>query len=174
MQLIESFQTEHLAAQRFRPQDYKDLCGMHQDIRVMATLGGVRSDATTREFLQTGIEHWDTHGFGLWIFRAPDDGQFVGRGGLKYVHIGGNEEIELGYSLLPEYWGQGLATEVARACLSIGLDQLGLDNIVCFTLTTNHASERVMQKVGFKFERRIEYDGQPTLLYRYRVPSTEI
>ena len=75
-------------------------------------------------------------------------------------------EIELGYTFLPEYWGRGLATEIAGASLEVGFEQLGMENLVCFTLTTNHASKRVMEKVGFVFEREVVHTGEATLLYR--------
>ena len=83
---------------------------MHQDPRVMKTLGGVRSDLETQRFLETNLEHWHRNGYGLWIFRA--DTLFVGRAGLRQVEVGGSLEVELAYALMSEHWGKGLATEV--------------------------------------------------------------
>ena len=54
----------------------------------MATLGGVRSDLETRRFLETNLEHWQHHGYGLWVFRSRADGRFAGRGGLRQVPWG--------------------------------------------------------------------------------------
>ena len=146
--------------------DFDELCRMHRDPVVMATLGGVRSDAETERFLNEKMAHWAVHGFGYWIFRHRDTGRFVGRGGIQHIEIGGNREIEVGYSVLAEFWDQGLATEMAKAMVAIAFDRIGLDNVVCFTLTTNPASERVMQKVGFTFERPVIHAGEPYVLYR--------
>ena len=67
--------------------------------------------------------------------------------------MGGNDEVELAYALMAEYWGRGLATEMAKAILNVAFEQLGLTDLVCFTLTTNRASQRVMEKAGFECER---------------------
>jgi RimJ/RimL family protein N-acetyltransferase len=166
MQLIETFHTNRLIADRLRLDDYADLCRMHQDSKVMATLAGTRSDDWTQQFLHREVTHWEHHGFGLWMFRDKINGQFVGRGGLRNTHVGGNDEIELAYSLMSEFWGKGLATEMAEASLKVGFEQLGLADVVCFTMTTNRASQRVMEKVGFKYERDIVHADLPHVFYR--------
>ena len=162
----ESFRTDRLVAERLRAEDLGDLRNMHGDPRVMATLGGVRSDSQTRRFLDQNLKHWARHGYGLWMFRDRSDGRFVGRGGLRHVHVGGRDEVELAYALMPEFWCRGLATEMARAILDVAVRQLGLTDIVCFTMTTNQASRRVMEKVGFAFERDIVYAECPHVLCR--------
>jgi RimJ/RimL family protein N-acetyltransferase len=165
---LESFRTDRMTATRLRPEDGDDFCRMYQDPVVTATLGGVRSEEEARQLLQKNLEHWERHGFGLWVFRDREAGRFVGRAGLRHVHVGGNDEVELGYALMTEFWGRELATEMARACLKVGFEQLGLSEIVCFTLTTNTASRRVMEKVGFTFERAIVHAGMPHVLFRMR------
>ena len=168
MEMIDNFHTDRLVATRLHETDLSELCRMHQDARVMATLGGTRSEERTRQFLRTNLSHWDEHGFGLWVFRAASEGAFVGRGGLRHVHIGGHDEVELAYAVMPEFWGCGLGTEIARALLKIGFEQLALAQLVSFTLTTNRASRRVMEKVGFIFERELVHGarGLPHVLYR--------
>ena len=132
----------------------------------MATLGGARSDEETRQFLQEKMARWDKHGFGYWMFRDRQAGHFIGRGGLQHFEIEGTIEVEVGYTVQYKYWGQGFATEMARALVNIGFEQLGLDNIICFALTTNRASQRVMEKVGFTFEQDFVHAGEPHVLYR--------
>jgi RimJ/RimL family protein N-acetyltransferase len=153
-----------MVAARLDETDLSELCRMHQDAQVMATLGGPRSDERTRQFLRTNLGHWDDHGFGLWVFRAAS--KFVGRGGLRHVRIGGQDEVELAFALMPEFWGCGLATEMARALLTIAFEQLALAQLVAFTITTNQASRRVMEKVGFTSERELVHAGLPHVLYR--------
>jgi len=170
MEIIDRFHTDRLVATRLQETDLSDLCRMHQDANVMATLGGIRTDERTTEFLQTNVSHRADHGFGLWVFRTASEQTFVGRGGLRHVDIGGRDEVELTYALMPEFWGCGLATEIARAVLKIAFEQLPLTQLVTFTLTTNHASRRVMEKVGFAFERELVHGarGLPHVLYRAR------
>ncbi len=111
--------TERLSAERLSEAHFDELCRMHRDERVMATLGGA-------------------------------------------------DEVELAYAVMAEFWGRGLASEMALASLQLGFAHLGLAEIVAFTLTTNAASRRVMEKIGFRFERDIVHAGLPHVLYRRR------
>jgi ribosomal-protein-alanine N-acetyltransferase len=169
METTRRFQTDRLVATRLHETDLSELSRMHQDANVMATLGGPRSDEQTRQFLDTNLAHWDEHGFGLWVFRAASKRTFVGRGGLRHVHIDGRDEVELAYALMPEFWGNGLATEMARALLTIAFEQLALADLVAFTISTNQASRRVMEKVGFTFERELVYGARGLLHVLYRI-----
>lgn len=168
MESIITFRTDRLIAERLRGEDLDELCRMHHDPRVMATLGGLRSDEQTQQFLRDNLRHWDRHGYGLWMFRAKAGGRFVGRGGLRHVHVGGHDEVELAYALMAEFWGSGLATEMAKAIVTVAFAHLGMADIVAFTLATNQASRRVMEKVGFQFERDIVHAGLPHVLYRLK------
>jgi ribosomal-protein-alanine N-acetyltransferase len=90
----------------------------------------------------------------------------VGYAWLCHTQAGGKDEIELGYALLPEFWGKGLATEMAKATVAVGFEQLALPELVCFTLVTNEASQRVMEKAGFRYERDFVHVGLPHMFYR--------
>jgi RimJ/RimL family protein N-acetyltransferase len=147
-----------------QPEHLAELCVMHRDERVMATLGGVRSDAETRDFLRVNLDHWDRYGYGLWIFRGRA-GAFAGRGGIRHVTIEEAEEIEVAYALMPDSWGRGLATEMAEALLDIA-SILGLSNIIAYTLVGNRSSQRVLEKLGFRLEREFVFKSMPHLLYR--------
>ena len=139
---------------------------MHRDPAVMAQLGGIRSPGRTRAFLERNLRHWDRYAFGLWIFRDKTDGRFVGRGGLRHVMLHGRPDVEINYALMPTFWGKGLATEIATASVELGTC-LGMRSLVAFTLPGNHGSRRVMEKLGFGYERDILYTGVPHVLYRW-------
>jgi RimJ/RimL family protein N-acetyltransferase len=159
--------TKHLVGARLGVSDLDVLCAMHRDPRVMITLGGIRSAPTTRAFLRDNLRHWQRHDHGLWMFRDKATGRFAGRGGLRRVVIHGRPEVEISYALMAEFWGKGLATEIARLSLDTALGPLGLRDIVAFTIPTNHASRRVMEKLGFRYERGIFIHGLPHVLYRF-------
>jgi ribosomal-protein-alanine N-acetyltransferase len=167
-----------LNTERLRVEHFDELCRMHRDPRVMATLapadapaGGVLYHEETRRFLRRHLDHWDRYGYGLWAFRYREDGRFIGRAGLYNTHVGGNDEVELAYALMAEYWGRGLATEMAEEILSVAFERLGMTDLVCFTLTTNRASQRVMKKAGFEYERDVVHAGLPHVLYRITAPE---
>jgi ribosomal-protein-alanine N-acetyltransferase len=160
------FHTDRLIATPPCADDLDDLVRMHRDPSVMALLGGMRSEVETQDFLRDAVTHWSRHGFGLWMFRSRADAQFVGRGGLRNVQVAGRTEVELAYALMPSFWGRGLATEIATSVLARAFELLDFADIVAFTLPTNLASRRVMEKIGFAFERDIVHAGLPHVLYR--------
>ncbi|MBD2453567.1 GNAT family N-acetyltransferase [Nostoc sp. FACHB-87] len=168
MQSLETFKTHRLLAERLQFQHLHELNRMHQNQQVMSTLGGVRSDEETRLFIFNNLHHWQRYGYGLWIFRDKVNHQFVGRAGLRNTEIDGINEVELAYALMAKFWGQGLATEMGEKILQIGFEILNLQEVVCFTLTTNQASQRVMEKLGFKYEREMIYANLPHLFYRLK------
>lgn len=138
----------------------------------MATLGGVRTTDETRGYLRRNLDHWDEHGFGLWMFHETDSGSFVGRAGLRHVDIDGADEIELAYAVVPEHQRRGFATEMSAVLVDRAFSTLGLARLVCFTLPSNLASRRVMERAGFAYDRDIVHAGSPHALYRLEAPPS--
>lgn len=161
-------ETNRLRGTPVQSADLDDYATLHADGRVMATLGGVRSRERTRAYIETNAAHWEEHGFGTWCWRERGTGAFVGRGGLRWIEVGGERAVEVGYTVVAERWGQGLATEIARASVAHGFGALGLEELVGLTMTTNAASRRVLSKVGFRHERDLEWWGLPHVLCRLR------
>lgn len=112
------------------------------------------------------VAHWAEHGFGPWTLFDRTTDAFVGRVLLRRVNVVERDDVEVGYAFAPERWGEGLATEAALAAIEFAFETAGLDDLICFTLTTNLASQRVMQKAGFTHDRDFEYVGLPHVLYR--------
>ena len=165
---IEIVETPRLRLERMRSGDDAELVRLLGDPRVGDTLGGTRTPAQTQELLTAHLAHWDRHGYGLWMMRDRETGAFVGRGGLNHARIGDRDELEVGWAVVPERQGEGLATELAHASARIALHGLGKPDVVSFTLPHNAASRRVMEKAGLAFEKDVDYKGRPHVLYRRR------
>jgi len=160
--------TARLLGEPISPEHFPEIQRLHTDPLVMRTLsadGNVMSEEATRKHLRRCAEHWE-RGFGLWVFRSRANGQFVGRGGLMTYQIDGKEIVGLAYAVLSDSWNQGFATEMAEASVKIGFTHLGLTEIASWTLPINLASQRVMEKVGFRYERDFEFAGLRHRLYR--------
>lgn len=171
MHSLARFYTERLMAERPRAEHLQDIIRLHSDPRVMLTLsadGKVFRDDVTEQMFSRMLEHWIHHDWGLWLWRDRTTGEFVGRCGLKHVQVDGEDEVEVGYAVLSPFWRRGFATEMARASIEAGFEQLGLPDIVSFTLPHNHGSRRVMEKLGLRYERDIVHAGLPHVLYRIR------
>jgi len=78
---IENIETARLAGRRIQPDDFALICQMHRDERLMATLGGLRSDEESRDILSAHVDCWQRDGYGPWMWYSKANGRFVGRGG---------------------------------------------------------------------------------------------
>jgi RimJ/RimL family protein N-acetyltransferase len=164
-----AFSTERLDAEPLALRAHEqELAALHADERVMKSMGG--STATpeeSRAWIERNLRHGLEPGLGIFVFRERETGTFVGRGAIRRIEIGGGEEVEVGYAVAAERWGRGLATEMAASLVTHAEGQ-GLGGLVAYTEPTNAASRRVMEKVGFRYERDVEHDGRPQVLYRRR------
>ncbi len=165
---INSFSTERLLAEKVTEHDLEKFRLMHTNEEVMRTLGGLRNEEQTIDNLSWNLKQWVDNGFGLWMFYLKDTHEWIGRGGLRRIEVGGNTEVEIGYALMPKFWNHGFATEITKACIEIAFEVIRLDAIVSFTLTTNKSSQRVMKKAGFEYERDIIHADLPHVLYRMK------
>jgi [ribosomal protein S5]-alanine N-acetyltransferase len=168
---IERIETPQMVLERVTLDQAPEHLRLLLDPRVSTTLWPSRGSPTEAEILDglaAKVEHWERHGFGMWLLRDRQTGEMVGRGGLQYTYTAGMNDVEAGWAVVPERWGQGLATELAQASVEVGFEQLDLLEIIAFALPTNIASRRVMEKAGFQFERNIVHAGLPHVLYRRR------
>jgi RimJ/RimL family protein N-acetyltransferase len=161
-----TFLLRRLFAERLTEAHLPLLRRMDNNAQMMASLGGVRIDAETKAYLERNLAHWDEHGFGIWILRDPTTGRVFGRAGLRHLSVEATAEVELAYALLPEFWGRGLATDAARACVTIGREWLGLPSVVALTTDDNLASQRVLLKASLAPEREVTHDGRRHILFR--------
>jgi len=167
---IERLETKRMILERLRPEHGPEQLRLLLDPRVSATLWPRVQPPTELDVLDglsAKVEHWNRHGFGMWLLRDRDTGEMVGRGGLQYTFTAGLNDVEAGWAIIPARWGQGLATELAHACVEVAFRCLALLEIVAFTLPDNLASRRVMEKSGFAYEREIVHAGLPHVLYRH-------
>lgn len=136
------------------------------DPEMMKTLGGPRPPRAAKAFIGSQRLHWREHSFGIWFFRDLETGTFAGWGGIRRTELDGEDVVELLYSLTPEHWGRGCATEIGKLATQLGFENLGLTEIVGFVLPENTRSEGVMMRCGFSYEKNIERAGVPHGLYR--------
>ena len=165
MAFPDSFSTARLRAERLSTTHWDAIRDMDSDPIYMSLLGGVRTEDETRAYMDRNLKHWETYGFGLWILHDTS-GQIIGRGVIRHLDVEGTDEVELGYGFYPAYWGKGLATEIAKKFLDLGLTELRLPTMVGITRHTNLGSQRVLEKTGLVYERDIVEHGVPHMLYR--------
>jgi RimJ/RimL family protein N-acetyltransferase len=160
--------TARMTCERLAPAHERDLARLMLDPRVGATLWPrpePPSEADVHQSFADRLEHWEIHGFGLWFLRDSEGGEMIGRGGLQYTAATGAQVVEAAWTVRPELWGRGFATELAEATVRVAFDDLGLDELIALTLIDNLASRRVMEKSGFAFVRELVHVGLLHTLY---------
>jgi len=90
-----------------------------------------------------------SYGYGLWVVRLAESGEFVGDCGLTPQVVDGREELEVGYHVMRPLQGRGYATEAAAAARDFARDRLGARRLTAIIHPANLASQRVAEKAGF-------------------------
>ena len=168
---IELIETRRLTGERVQESHLSLWRQISSNPQVMATLGGIWTPEKASQKIQWNCEQWKLYGHGQWTFCDRTNKEFVGRGGIRKVVVNNREEVELGDALLPQFWGRGLAVEIGEKALSIAFDRFNYPSVVCYTLTGNKRSQRVMEKLGFSFEGNILIADKPHIFYRYLNPN---
>ncbi len=158
--------TDRMVSRPLTAAHWLDVRTLHTNPEAMATLGGVRTEERSQQWMTENLKHWREHGFGMCPWYLRDGGEFVGLGGLRHLALDDETTVEVGYGFLPQFWGRGLATELTLACVATGFVLMELPSIVALTLTENTASRRVMEKAGLRFDRALVHAELPHVLYR--------
>lgn len=154
-------ETGRLVLRPYREDDRDAFAALNGDPRVGAWLGGVQDRAASDAMMDRINAHIAEHGFGLWAAERKADGRLIGFVGLAVVKAGAlplGPAIEMGWRLIPEAWGQGLATEGAAAALAWAFANLDAPEILAFTAETNLASQGVMRKIGMVADPSRDFD----------------
>lgn len=156
-------QTERLTLRPLAPADAKPYAAMRYHPDVAKWLSPAGGDPTASgdpvEAARASIGRfaisWQQRRYAPWgLFR---DGRLIGHGGLNFVPEFG--ETEVLWALHPDAWGQGYATEMARAALTYGFETLGLELIFAITKPDNYPSQAVMKRLGLVYRRDVVYRG---------------
>ena len=113
-------------------------------------IGGPFSPEQIQRRLDAEIESMRAHGVQYWPLFLLDTGAHVGCGGLRPYDLA-TRAYELGFHLRPAYWGQGLAVEIGAAVITYGCGTIGARALFAGHHPANQASQRVLEKLGFRF-----------------------
>ncbi|MGD1905967.1 MAG: GNAT family N-acetyltransferase [Leptolyngbyaceae cyanobacterium] len=145
-----SLRTPRLRLRPWQSGDRAPFAALNADPLVTACLPGQLSRAESDALVDRIQAHFEDHGFGLWAVERLEGAPFIGFVGLSIPRFKApfTPCVEIGWRLAADYWGQGYASEGARAALNFGFKTLKLNEIVSFTVPHNHRSRRVMEKIG--------------------------
>ncbi len=158
-------ETSRLRLRQFAPDDLDELYRIYSHpnlIKYVATEKPLCLE-DTKAAINCQVEHWRKYRFGVWAVIHKKHQKLIGHCGLKFLE--NTPLVQLGYLLLPSYWGRGLGTEAASAVLRYGFEVTKLEKIVAIALPENLASRRVMEKVGMKYEKEAYYYNHNVVFY---------
>jgi RimJ/RimL family protein N-acetyltransferase len=172
-------QTERLSLRPPTDDDLDAVAEIHGDPEVMRYIGPGEpwSDARAELGLSRWKAYWAADGFGMFVVERRGDERVLGDVGLlawdpetwtpgMLAAIGPDAEIEIGWTLARDAWGNGYATEAALAVRDWARAEHGFDRLISLIHPDNAASIRVAEKLGARYERDVEVAGRPARLYR--------
>jgi ribosomal-protein-alanine N-acetyltransferase len=125
-----------------------------------------RSAAERKKRFAEGLARCqDGSGLGRWAIFNQGDDDFIGACRLEPT-IQNAQHVELGYILHQRYWGKGIATELVQILTDYAFSKTGTTEITAFTHPANLASQRVLEKSGFKRQDDIVKEGEPLAFFK--------
>ncbi len=163
-------ETKRFLLRPLRAEDAPGMFELDSDPEVHRYLGNqpIQALSESEAVIRMVQQQYADFGIGRWavIDKATQD--FIGWSGLKYEWNTRSQSryYDLGYRIRRKYWGQGIASETARAALEFGFDRLSLSEICAAAHVENAASNKVLLNCGFSQQETFEYDGEPHFWYR--------
>lgn len=162
---IPTMRTQRLVLRPFSGEDVGPLHLMLSEKGVLRYFP--RTDPPPRDRVQKmvsgSLRHWEEHGYGVWAVASPLTGDLMGRCGLQYLPE--TDEVEVDFLLGRAFWGQGFATEAARASVRYGFEKWSFESLVGIVHPGNKASQGVLQKLGMVCTEQTVYFGME--VYRF-------
>lgn len=166
---------------RWRDADREPFAMLNGDPLTMRFFPDTLDRAASDAFVDRIESRFDEQGYGLWALEIAATGQFIGYTGLNPMPDGvpGAGGFEIGWRLDRHFWGQGYATEAARAGLGVAFDGAGLAEVWSITAVLNEPSAAVMRRLGMTEVARFEHPKiaaghplRPHVTYHLARPAT--
>lgn len=149
METLTVAETDRLIIREFIPADHKALFPIMKKPEVMYAWEHGFTKSEVKTWIGKQLKRYHNDGYGYFAVILKETGKLIGQAGLLKSEIDGSEVVEIGYIFDDNYWGNGYATEVAKACVSLGFDKLGLNKLCCTIRLENDASIKLAKRLGF-------------------------
>src|SRR4051812_35177350 len=149
-------ETDRLRLRRLSVDDVDFILRLLNEPSFIQNIGdkGVRSIEDARAYILNGpIASYEKFSFGLYLVETKESGAPAGICGLLQRDV--LEDVDIGYALVPEFWSRGYALEAASGVMSYASRELRLKRVVAITNPDNEGSIRLLEKLGFRYERMV-------------------
>jgi [ribosomal protein S5]-alanine N-acetyltransferase len=158
-------ETARLRLREFVPQDADALLAVLGDPVAMQYYPAAFDGQGVEEWIERNRSRYESDGYGLWAMLLKDSGELIGDCGCFLRDVAGRDEIEIGYHVRRDLWGNGYATEAAQACMQYAFTKLGVDCVISLIRPENVQSIRVAEKNGLTCEKIIFWRGYDHCIY---------
>jgi [ribosomal protein S5]-alanine N-acetyltransferase len=161
-------ETRRLILREFVAEDQDVLARVLSDPETMRFYPAPLDPAAVEEWIARNHRRYSKDGHGLWAIVLKSTGELIGDGGLTMQTVDDSEEIEIGYHVRRDCWGQGFATEAARACREYGFRKLRAERLISLIRPENLPSRRVAEKNGMRIWKEVMRAGFSHSVYSIR------
>ncbi len=153
-------ETRRLLLRRWRKDDFEPFAALNADIEVMEHFPAPMTPAETARLMARCEASFDENGFGMWAVEVAWARMLIGICGLARRTFAApfTPAVDIGWRFARDHWGHGYATEAATASLEFGFTEVGLGEIVSFTVPQNQRSRRVMERIGMTHDPSGDFD----------------
>ena len=124
-------------------------------------------------WIDSQLARYSSKRFGLQALVKKDTGEFVGQCGLLLQEVDGLQELEVGYHILPRYWGKGYAPEAAKLFIHHVFEQQLSDSVISIIDARNIKSQRVAEKNKLILDKKTNWRSIEAFIYRINAPSND-
>jgi ribosomal-protein-alanine N-acetyltransferase len=165
---VQILETSRLILREFCSDDADALARVLSDPETMRFYPAPYDRAGVENWIARNLRRYADDGHGLWAMILKATGELIGDCGLTVQDVDGSNEIEIGYHVRRDLWGQGLATEAARACRDYGFARLPVERLISLIRPENLSSRRVAEKNGMTIWKEVTRQNLPHLVYAIR------
>lgn len=154
-------ETEHLHLRKFEEQDAEFIFRLLNSPGWLEFIGdrNIKTLEDARYYILNGpMYSYNKFGFGSYLVQLKNTHTPIGMCSLLKRDT--LDHVDLGFAFLPEYTGKGLAYEAASATLNYAKKQFGINTMTAITIKKNNSSIRLIEKLGFTFEKKIIFPGE--------------
>jgi len=163
-------ETERIILRRFLIEDDEAVLELNSSAAVQKYTGDMIIDTIEEAraiITDIWFKEYAAYGYGRFAVIFKPENKVIGFAGLKYLPA--IEETDIGFRILPAYWGKGVISEIAGELVTYGFDILGLNKIIATVMPANIASIRVVEKAGLIYERTSPYGSRGDVYNFYSI-----
>ncbi|HEY6351373.1 MAG TPA: GNAT family N-acetyltransferase [Candidatus Angelobacter sp.] len=158
-------ETERLLLRQFVPADAASLEAVLGDPAAMEWYPAPLDREGVEVWIERNRERYQRDGHALWAMILKSSRELIGDCGCILQEVEGRQQMEIGYHVRRDLWGNGYAPEAARACMDYAFTRLGAQRVISMIRPKNRNSIRVAEKNGLTREKVVFWRGYNTCIY---------